>query len=132
MAGFYSGSFSGFRGFVYVGLTWTTLIAPAGVNGTFAQGISGNNVVGFYVDGLFKNHGFLYDGTTWTTLNDPAAGSNGTVPLGISGNRIVGAFSDSSSHQHGFLLTIPEPATLILFGIAALTISRRPSSRTII
>jgi hypothetical protein len=99
--------------------TYATLDDPLAVGGTFAQGISGTNIVGYYVDSSDNAHGFLYNGSTWTILDDPLAGSSGgTFPAGISGANIVGYYEDSGrtpSSVHGFLfsggawITVDEP-----------------------
>jgi len=47
--------------------TYTILDDPLGVNGTYVNGISGNNIVGYYVDSSGHNNGFLYNGSTYTT-----------------------------------------------------------------
>lgn len=67
--------------------------------GTFAEGISGGNVVGYYNDSSSINHSFLYSGSTYTTLNVPATISSA---YGISGSNIVGYYNNISGN-HGFL-----------------------------
>ncbi len=102
--------------------TYTTLDDPLGVNGTWAYGISGNNIVGSYTDGSGNNYGFLYNGSTYTTLDDPL-GVWGTWVSGIDGNNIVGYYTDSSGYAHGFEASIepvPEPSTLALAGLSGL------------
>src|SRR5216684_3594996 len=47
---------------------FVTLDDPLATGGTFASGVSGNNIVGYYYDAT-GYHGFLYDGTSYTTLN---------------------------------------------------------------
>jgi hypothetical protein len=83
-------------------ISFTTLDDPFGVKGTFAEGVSGNDVVGYYVDSASIAHGFLYNGSTYTTLNDPL-GSRGTYAYGISDNNVVGFYYDSLGMPHGFL-----------------------------
>jgi len=80
---------------------YTTIDDPLGVN-TFAQGISGNNIVGYYEDSSGNYNGFLYNGSTYTTLNNPL-GVNGTFAIGIDGNNIVGEYVDGSGNANGFL-----------------------------
>src|ERR1700691_2066406 len=81
--------------------TWTTLDAP-GAFQTYAQGASGNDVVGYYGGDTFGNpHGFIYNGSTWTTLDAP--GALYTEAYGIDGNNIVGFYADASDTNHGFL-----------------------------
>jgi hypothetical protein len=111
------------KGFLYNGKKWTTLDFPGAAYGTFAQGIDGSNIVGGYYDSSNYGHGFLYNGTSWTTLNYP--GAELTWAYGISGSNIVGWYSDGdASSVHGFIYTIPEPATLLLFGLGAAIIRK--------
>ena len=90
--------------------TLTTLKSPwSGQQGiTYAQGISGNNIVGYYNNGINNpNHSFLYNNATknWTNLDYP--GSTGTWATGIDGSRIVGNYADASGKgRHGFLYDI--------------------------
>jgi hypothetical protein len=87
--------------------TYTTLDDPSGNGGTYAYGISGNNIVGWYANnsaGYFgpinEQVGFLYNGSTYTTLINPLSIQNtiqGPVPngnyaYGISGNNTVGLY----------------------------------------
>ena len=89
-------------------ITYTTLdfpgaTGPAPYFGTYALGISGNNIVGDYVIGSV-DRGFLYNGTTYTTLDFP--GSILTEAFGISGGNIVGiyeAVNHGGDYYHGFL-----------------------------
>lgn len=84
------------------GSSYITFTIPPGVNGTFAQGISGNNVVGRYTDSSNTSHGFLYNGSGFSIINDPL-GINGTSAQGMSGSNVVGYYIDSSNVYHGFL-----------------------------
>ena len=103
--------------------TYTTLDNPAGTGGTYAYGISGNNIVGWYANSSGWQLGFLYNGSTYTTLNDPL-GVNGTYANGISGNNIVGYYYDSSSgvSWSGFEASVPEPSTLALSALGGLSL----------
>ncbi len=110
VGGYFDSGSGHFRGFLYDGASWTTLWpsdpdwqCPYGicVVGTFASGISGNNIVGFYRDGNGVNHSFLYNGTNWNTLDFPDA--RNTYATGISGSNIVGYYEDINWAQHGFL-----------------------------
>jgi len=104
------------------------LNAPLGTEGTYAQGISGSDIVGDYHDSRGDVHGFLYNmiSSNWTTLNDPAAPigdspSGGTYCFGISGASIVGCYHDSNG-AHGFLAT-PTPQLAVTQSGNGLTIS---------
>jgi hypothetical protein len=83
-----------------------------GINGTFAMGVSGGNIVGYYYTGVNsittgpKPHGFFYNGKTYITLDDPVAGAGfeqGTQANGIDGGNIVGYYQDVDDVFHGFL-----------------------------
>jgi len=81
---------------------YITLNDPLGTS-TWAQGISGNTIVGYYQDSSGENHGFKLVGGNYIPLDDPLASSTfGTVACGISGNTIVGYYKDSAGHTHGF------------------------------
>jgi len=108
-------------GFLYnwTNQTWTHFHFPVPENvppDTYAIGISGSNIVGWSSSG-----NFLYNLTsqTWTTL----PGLPGP-PEGIDGRNIVGSYGDASG-THGFIYTIPEPATLLLFGLGGLALLRK-------
>jgi hypothetical protein len=99
-------------------ITYTTLDDPLAPGHTFAQGISGGNIVGWYDDTSGGTHGFLYNGSTYTTLDDPLARPSGfTEPRAISGGNIVGDYYDNSGFSHAFLyngssyttLNFPQP-----------------------
>ncbi len=100
------------KGFLYNSQTdtLTTLKSPwSGYYGeTYAQGISGNNIVGYYHTGINNpNHGFLYNNATksWTNLNYP--NSTGTWAMGIDGSWVVGNYVDASGKgRHGFLYDV--------------------------
>jgi hypothetical protein len=103
--------------------SYTSLTYPEATGETIAQGISGNNIVGQYWDNSGE-HGFLYNGTSWTTLSYP--GSVNTYAYGISGNNIVGNYNyGSGMPAHAFIYTIPEPATLLLFGLGAIMLNKK-------
>lgn len=82
---------------------FTTLDDPLGTNGTYAYGISGNDVVGFYQPSGGPLSGFLYDGSTYTTLSDPLGTT--TAALGISGNTVVGFYSVNQGLVLGYGFT---------------------------
>jgi hypothetical protein len=102
------GSFDISAAFKYDGSTFTTINFPG--EQSFAEGVSGNLIVGVYIG--TSDHGYLYDGSNYTTLDDPL-GTFGTFPLGIDGTTVVGAFDDNSNRiDQGFIVTVPEPACL--------------------
>jgi hypothetical protein len=81
-----------------------------GAGWTWANGISGSNIVGTYaVDNVINFQGFVYNGTSYTALNYPGAGW--TQAWGISGSNIVGAYADSSG-VYGFLCNGTDWTTL--------------------
>ena len=84
--------------------TFTTLDAPLGTQGTFADGIQGDKIVGVYYDGSGNGHGFIYriHLKTWTTLDDPLAVGQ-SANFDISGNDIIGPYLDSQNNWHSFL-----------------------------
>ena len=102
--------------------------ASPGLRGTFAQGISGNVIVGFYQNPIGEvDHGFIYNMQTqaWTTLDDPNA-LIGTVAYGVSGNIVVGMY-DNAAHgfmynmQTGVYTTVDDPSGI---GTSVLGIQR--------
>jgi hypothetical protein len=99
VVGTYYNSGGTYSGFLYNGSTYTTLNVPSSIS-TYAQGISGGNVVGYFYNGTF-DQGFLYNGSTYTTLDYPSAEE--TFVGGIDGNNIVGSYQDASGYFHGFL-----------------------------
>jgi hypothetical protein len=128
IVGWYSDGASTY-GFIYTNGAYTTLRVPSawnsvagnpyeggnggyglllmddefdGYSGTFASGVSGDNVVGWYIDTNGYTHGFRYNGQTYTTLDDPN-GVGATFAQGIDGDNIVGFYSDSKGATHGFL-----------------------------
>jgi len=115
-------SLAGSNGLSYDGKNWTPLTCPLG-SGTFAEGISGNNIVGWFLDASGNDHGFIYNGSTYAELDYP--GETNTQILGISGSDMVGRYKDSSGNQHGFLydgstfttLDVPSASQTIAYGI---------------
>jgi hypothetical protein len=81
-------------------ITYSSIDAPLGVNGTSAYGISGNKIVGSYSDTNYVAHGFIYDGTNFTTL-DPV-NTELTYARGTDGRRVVGYFVNVTG-THGFV-----------------------------
>jgi hypothetical protein len=124
VVGFYYDSSSYCHGFLYDGLTYTTIDNPlTGGNLLCLNGISGNTIVGDYsaADGTF--HGCIYDGSSFTDLNCPFGTS--TFLTAISGNTVIGYYGDSLSGPfRSFVATVPEPSvlTLLIIGVMGLAI----------
>ncbi len=60
----------------------------------------------------------------WTTLD--FLGATDTSVQGINGSNIVGTYNNGDGFgSHGFLYVIPEPATLLLFGLGAVMFIRK-------
>ena len=81
-------------------VSYNSLDAPLGINGTYAQGISGKQIVGQYFDGSYTAHGFIYDGTNFTTIDPP--NSQLTSVRGTDGHRVTGYFVNTTG-THGFV-----------------------------
>jgi hypothetical protein len=116
----------GQHGFLYDGTNWVTLDA-FGSDETTAIGIDGMNIVGLYED-VYRphhDHGFLYDGTNWVALDAP--GSIDTQAYDIDGANVGGFYRDAFGYDHGFIYEIPEPCTLLLFGLGAVIVRKNRS-----
>lgn len=114
------------HGFVDRGSVITSIDDPLAtpLSGTFVNGVSANNVVGYFTDVNGQNHGFVFNGATYIAIDDPNAGAKqfGTIAYAISGNTVVGSYWDANNVEHGFIATnVPEPSTLILSALGALT-----------
>jgi len=79
--------------------TWTTIDVP-GSTATYANGISGNTIVGEYFDASNARHGFLFDGVSYQTFDYPSGNSS---IKGIDGSQIIGIYYDGFSVGHGYL-----------------------------
>ena len=112
----------GVEGFYYNILTgvYTNLFDPkatytyvtgyfVSVQGTRADGISGNSIVGNYIDALGVSHGYIYNLLTgvYTTLDEPKATTAGYVPgtliNAISGSTIVGPYTGRGQQYYNFI-----------------------------
>ena len=113
-------------GFLYNGTTYTALAVP-GAMSTFANGVSGGNVVGYYVSGG-TIYGFLYNGTTYTTLAPP--GATRSDAIGVSGGNVVGDY-ESGGIGYGFLYNGTTYTTLALPG-ATLTVATGVSGGNVV
>ncbi|HEY3276373.1 MAG TPA: hypothetical protein VGJ94_07110 [Syntrophorhabdaceae bacterium] len=91
-------------GFFYDGANFISFQWPdTFVEGTWANGISGNRIVGS-TQGQDYLGGFIYEAAAFTPLNFP--GGSWTSPNGIEGNKIVGTYltsTEDSDTYHGFL-----------------------------
>jgi hypothetical protein len=103
------------HGFLYDGADWTTLDAFGGY-GTTIFGIDGDNIVG--TSSGWATQTWLYDGENWAPIH-----TLGGVPSDISGDKIVGYYPGSGASS--YVYTIPEPATMVLFGLGGLVLRRR-------
>jgi len=110
------------HGYIYDGTTYTTFDHPLGTKTTELFHISGERIVGWYSDVASPNlqRGFLFDGSSFIPINVPLAKQ--TVPVGIERDVLVGEFIDQGGKQHGFVRAIPEPSTLFLLGIGAISL----------
>ena len=99
--------------------TYTSLAVP--LDGGFAYGIDGGNIVGYYDSG--GSNGFLYDGGTFTTIDDPSAVN--TTLTDISGNNIVGYAGGSGTSIYGVIVSVPEPSPAYLVVVTALGLFAR-------
>ena len=88
--------------------TFTTLDDPLGVHGTYARGISGNNVVGLYEDSSSRSHGFIT-----TIVPEPST----FALLGIGASALlVMAFGGNGGNWRQLLHSQPLKTHLILTG----------------
>lgn len=112
------------QGFSYNGSSFTELSFP-GADRTSTYGISGNLIVGGFGDsGFTVSHGFVYNGSAWTQVDDPNH-PDATALTGIDGSTAVGTYFDENGHTHGLMTTVPEPASLAGFMIAAALVVRK-------
>ena len=130
VVGYYDSPLDSYRhGFVETNGVFTPLDVP-GAKETILTDISGDMVIGYYLDFSDKSHGFIETNGVFTTIEryvyDESLEkyvTNPFVPKGISGNTIVG--SDGYYGGSSFIMTIPEPASLALLALGALTVLTR-------
>jgi len=81
--------------FIYDGTGWTHFNSPFG-DGSSAEGISGNTIVGtYYSNSNYLRGGFIKNDNNWTLLNVPGAVE--TLPRDVDGNEIIGQFRETAS-----------------------------------
>ena len=89
------GGTAGGRSFIYDGTTWSHFNSPFG-DGSAAEGISGNTIVGTYHnESNYLNGGFIKNDNNWTRLNVPGAVE--TLPRDVDGGGIVGHFRETTN-----------------------------------
>ena len=109
------------HGFIYDGANYTTIDVPGGSSAAIDV-ISGNGVVGSYLKDGFRE-AFLFDGTTFSSIPDvPVPNLVDTEFTGISGNKVVGSWGGPYGNYQAFVYTIPEPSSLALVGISAISL----------
>ena len=130
IVGYYTDSSGIHHGFIYDddALTWTTLDAPLGANGTWISGISGSNIIGQYEDSSKIFHPYLYNDVTsaWTALDiSPPNGLAISIIYAIDGNNVVGLYDNTVlGTTNGFVATIPtpEPSAIVLLSVGAVAL----------
>jgi probable HAF family extracellular repeat protein len=106
-------------------------VLPGGFNASYAHGVNDNGeIVGdcYMVDQYSRDsnyHAFIYSNETMTDLNSlitPSLGWTLNVVCAINNSRQIVGYGTIGGQTHAFLLTpIPEPSTLILFAVAAIS-----------
>jgi hypothetical protein len=128
VVGYYYDGSSHTHGLIYNSGVPSTFDYP-GAAQTQLYDIDGNVIVGAYSLASSSSiwHGFIYNSGTWTTLDYP--GANITEIMGIDGPNLVGTYALTGSLFHGFEYTIPEPATLLFFGLGGIILKRKNYSQ---
>ena len=89
------GGTAGGWSFIYDGTTWSHFNSPFG-DGSAAEGISGNTIVGTYHnESNYLYGGFIKNDNNWTLLNVPGAVE--TLPRDVDGGGIVGQFRETTN-----------------------------------
>src|SRR5262249_54384561 len=103
IVGYYVDAGGNYHGFLYDGLTFSTLDDPAAEGVTFVSGIAGNFIVGSYNVGS-DYYGFLYNGETYFHFVTPfPTGFSGISPTGD----IVASYNSGSGLYRGLLTRAP-------------------------
>lgn len=117
IVGEYYDSASQRHSFIYNQGSWTDIPSNPWTSEATVVDISGKYIVSTYDVFYPGGFGLLYDGSTWTKLQMP--GAIETAVYGIDGDKVVGSYMLTGNKIHGFIYTIPEPCTLLLFGLGA-------------
>jgi hypothetical protein len=121
----------------YHAMTWNgsaasyTDLNPSGITKSLAFGTNGTQQVGYGSGSVTgnNNHALLWNGSSNSFID-----LHQFLPTGFtlscaqyidSNGNIVGAATDSLGYQHAILWEVPEPVTLLLFGIAGLFIRNK-------
>jgi hypothetical protein len=126
ISGFFSNAAGNTLGFVENtdGTGLVTFEAPGSVNTQFLGVNNEGKAVGFFNDAADLSHGIVFDTITdtLTIVDDPNA-QGGTVINGINDkNELVGFFVDGDGNTHGLLVTVGEPSSSAILGIATMLI----------
>jgi hypothetical protein len=135
--GYYVDAHGATHGFVYsLGLGYTTPAGqPSGANGTFFTGINDHDqITGYYSDAM-GTHGFVMTGSTFVTIDAPGAADFTDVTGIDDSGEIVGYEVDAATGlDRGFTAVaaaVPEPASLSVVGLAALSLLMTRRRRTL-
>jgi probable HAF family extracellular repeat protein len=88
-----------------------------------------NSTNGIQQVGIANNHAFLWNGSANSYVDLSVflpAGFTSSSATGIDNyGNVVGYATDSSGNNHAILWQVPEPATLLLFGLGAAIAARK-------
>jgi probable HAF family extracellular repeat protein len=97
---------------------------PSGFSTSYANSTNGIQQVG-----IANNHAFLWNGSATSYVNLSVflpAGFTSSSAAGIDNyGNVVGYATDSSGNNHAILWQVPEPATLLLFGLGAAILRKK-------
>lgn len=129
LAGFYVDASGVTHGFLDNGGVFTTYNAP-GATATMLLGLNNEGeAVGVEQTSPTTSEGLILNiaSDTWSVVNDPN-GIGTTTLNGVNDQgQIVGFYVDAAGNTNGLLMTVPEPASLLLLasGITGLALVRR-------